>query len=153
MQLTDVMSTSLVSVSPETRIGDAARRMVEADVGAAIVLATGDDLVGVITERDLLRCVSEGVDPNVPVADRMTRHVLTASPATELAEAMALMVDGHFRHLPVVNDEGHVIGLASMRDLMAYTSLRLRSGALGSDDDLDPAEVIATIHRMRTGAA
>ena len=36
------------------------------------------------------------------------------------------MVDGHFRHLPVVNDDGHVIGLASMRDLMAYTSLRLR---------------------------
>jgi CBS domain-containing protein len=153
MQLTDVMSTALVAVSPETRIGDAARRMVEADVGAAIVLAAGDDLVGVITERDLLRCVSEGVDPGVPVADRMTRHVLTASPATELAEAMALMVDGHFRHLPVVNDEGHVIGLASMRDLMAYTSLRLRTGALGSDDDLDPAEVIATIHRMRTGAA
>ena len=153
MQLTDVMSTILISVSPETRIGDAARRMVEADVGAAIVLADGDDLVGVITERDLLRCVSEGIDPSVQVADRMTRHVLTASPQTELAEAMALMVDGHFRHLPVVNDEGHVIGLASMRDLMAYTSLRLRSGALATDDDLDPAEVIATIHRMRTGAA
>jgi CBS domain-containing protein len=153
MQLTDVMSTSLVAVTPETRVGDAARRMVEQDVGAAIVLADGDDLVGVITERDLLRCVSEGIDPAVPVSDRMTRHVLTASPQTELAEAMALMVDGHFRHLPVVNDEGHVIGLASMRDLMAYTSLRLRHGSLGTDDDLDPAEVIATIHRMRTGAA
>jgi CBS domain-containing protein len=153
MQLTDVMSTSLVAVTPETRVGDAARRMVEQDVGAAIVLADGDDLVGVITERDLLRCVSEGIDPAVPVSDRMTRHVLTASPQTELAEAMALMVDGHFRHLPVVNDEGHVIGLASMRDLMAYTSLRLRQGSMGTDDDLDPAEVIATIHRMRTGAA
>ncbi|HEY0389857.1 MAG TPA: CBS domain-containing protein [Gaiellales bacterium] len=153
MQLTDVMSTGLVTVSPETRIGDAARRMVEADVGAAIVLAGADELVGMITERDLLRCVSEGVDPGVPVSDRMTRHVLTGSPSTELAEAMALMVDGHFRHLPVVNDEGHVIGLASMRDLMAYTSLRLRSGAFDADDDLDPAEVIATIHRMRTGAA
>jgi CBS domain-containing protein len=153
MQLTDVMSTSLVAVTPETRVGDAARRMVEQDVGAAIVLADGDDLVGVITERDLLRCVSEGIDPAVPVSDRMTRHVLTASPQTELAEAMALMVDGHFRHLPVVNDEGHVIGLASMRDLMAYTSLRLRHGSMGTDDDLDPAEVIATIHRMRTGAA
>ena len=153
MQLTDVMSTSLVAVTPETRVGDAARRMVEYDVGAAIVLADGDDLVGVITERDLLRCVSEGIDPSVPVSDRMTRHVLTASPQTELAEAMALMVDGHFRHLPVVNDEGHVIGLASMRDLMAYTSLRLRQGSMGTDDDLDPAEVIATIHRMRTGAA
>jgi CBS domain-containing protein len=153
MQLTDVMSTSLVAVTPETRVGDAARRMVEQDVGAAIVLADGDDLVGVITERDLLRCVSEGIDPALPVSDRMTRHVLTASPQTELAEAMALMVDGHFRHLPVVNDEGHVIGLASMRDLMAYTSLRLRHGSMGTDDDLDPAEVIATIHRMRTGAA
>jgi CBS domain-containing protein len=153
MQLTDVMSTALVAVTPETRVGDAARRMVEQDVGAAIVLADGDDLVGVITERDLLRCVSEGIDPALPVSDRMTRHVLTASPQTELAEAMALMVDGHFRHLPVVNDEGHVIGLASMRDLMAYTSLRLRHGSLGTDDDLDPAEVIATIHRMRTGAA
>jgi CBS-domain-containing membrane protein len=83
----------------------------------------------------------------------MTRHVLTAGPATELAQAMALMVDGHFRHLPVVNEEGHVVGVVSMRDLMAYTSLRLRHGVPTEDDDLDPAEIIATIHRMRTGAA
>ncbi len=83
----------------------------------------------------------------------MTRHVLTASPDDDIPEAMALMVDGHFRHLPVVNEDGHVIGIVSMRDLMAYTSLRLRGGSLGSDDDLDPAEVIATIFRMRTGAA
>ena len=61
----------------------------------------------------------------------MTRHVLTAAPSTELAQAMALMVDGRFRHLPVVNEEGHVVGVVSMRDLMAYTSLRLRRGALG----------------------
>ena len=153
MQLTDVMSTQIVSVPPETRIGDAARRMIEADTGAAMVLAEGDELVGVITERDLLRCVSEGVDPGTPVSDRMTRHILTAAPGTELAEAMALMVDGRFRHLPVVNADGRVVGVVSMRDLMAYTSLRLRHGAFGDEDELDPAEVIATIHRMRTGAA
>jgi CBS domain-containing protein len=151
MQLTDVMSTQIVSIAPEMRIGDAARRMIEADTGAAIVLA-GDELVGVITERDLLRCVSEGADPDTPVSERMTRHVLTAAPGTDLAQAMALMVDGHFRHLPVVNSDGRVVGVVSMRDLMAYTSLRLRQGAI-EDDDLDPAEVIATIHRMRTGAA
>jgi hypothetical protein len=52
-----------------------------------------------------------------------------------------------------VNADGHVIGMVSMRDLMAYTSLRLRGGHLGSEDDLDPAEVIAAIFRMRTGAA
>jgi CBS domain-containing protein len=153
VQLTDVMSTQIVSVAPATPIGDAARRMIEADTGAAMVLAPGDDLVGVITERDLLRCVSEGIDPSTPSSERMTRHVLTAGPTTELAQAMALMVDGHFRHLPVVNEEGLVVGVVSMRDLMAYTSLRLRHGAVNEDDDLDPAEIIATIHRMRTGAA
>jgi CBS domain-containing protein len=153
MQLTDVMATQVVSVAPDTRLGDAARRMVEADVGAAVVIDDAGDLTGVITERDLMRCVSDGTDPDTPVDQRMTRHVLTAAPDTNIPEAMALMVDGHFRHLPVVNDGGHVIGIVSMRDLMAYTSLRLRGGNLGHDDDLDPAEVIATIFRMRTGAA
>ncbi len=153
MQLTDVMATQVVSVAPDTRLGDAARRMVETDVGAAVVIDAAGDLTGVITERDLMRCVSDGTDPDTPVDQRMTRHVLTAAPDTTIPEAMALMVDGHFRHLPVVNDGGHVIGIVSMRDLMAYTSLRLRGGNLGHDDDLDPAEVIATIFRMRTGAA
>ena len=153
MQLTDVMATHVVSVSSQTKIGDAARRMVEADVGAAMVLDEAGDLEGVITERDLMRCVSDATDPETPVGQRMTRHVLTASPDTNIPEAMALMVDGHFRHLPVVNEGGHVIGIVSMRDLMAYTSLRLRGGSLGNDDDLDPAEIIATIFRMRTGAA
>jgi CBS domain-containing protein len=153
MQLTDVMATQVVSVAPDTRLGDAARRMVETDVGAAVVIDAAGDLTGVITERDLMRCVSDGTDPSTPVDQRMTRHVLTAAPDTTIPEAMALMVDGHFRHLPVVNDGGHVIGIVSMRDLMAYTSLRLRGGNLGHDDDLDPAEVIATIFRMRTGAA
>ena len=138
MQLTDVMATQVVSVSPETKLGDAARRMVESDIGAAVVLDDAGDLGGVITERDLLRCVSDGIDPATPVEQRMTRHVLTAAPDTEIPEAMALMVDGHFRHLPVVNADGHVIGMVSMRDLMAYTSLRLRGGNLGSGDDLDP---------------
>jgi CBS domain-containing protein len=152
MELTDVMATHVVTVSPDTQIGDAARRMVEADVGAAMVVDEAGDLVGVISERDLMRCVSDGIDPATPVSERMTSHVLTAAPDTTIPEAMALMVDGHFRHLPVVND-GHVVGVISMRDLMAYTSLRLRHGSMGTDDDLDPAEVIATIHRMRTGAA
>jgi len=152
MQLTDVMSTHIIAVAPEDCIGDAAHRMVDAETGAAVVLLD-DELVGVITERDVLRCYSEGLDRDTPVEERMTRHVLVAAPSTELAEAMALMVDGHFRHLPVVNDDGRVIGLVSMRDLMAYTSLRLRGGGFGGDDDLDPAELLATIHRMRTGAA
>ena len=153
MQLTDVMSTEIVAVHPDSTIGDAAHRMIDAETGATVVVDDAGDLVGVITERDLLRCFSDGVDPATLVDERMTRHVLTAGPTTEIPAALALMVDGHFRHLPIVNDDGHVIGLVSMRDLMTYTSLTLRGGHGLQDDELDPAEVIATIHRMRTGAA
>ena len=105
-----------------------------------------------ISERDLLRHLSSGATPTATVADRMTRHVLTAAPHTALPEAMAMMVDGHFRHLPIV-DNGRVIGMISMRDLMAWAALRLRHGAFDADDDVDTAELLATIHRMRTGAA
>ena len=152
MQLTDVMATQIVSVSPDTELGAAARRMVEADVGAAIVLDDRGELAGVITERDLMRCVGDGLDASRPVSERMTTNVLTAPATVSLQEAMALMIDGRFRHLPVVNEEGSVVGLVSMRDLMAYTALRLRGGVQG-EAEVDQAELLASIHRLRTGAA
>jgi signal-transduction protein with cAMP-binding, CBS, and nucleotidyltransferase domain len=66
---------------------------------------------------------------------------------------MAIMIEGRFRHLPVV-DGKRVLGIVSMRDLMSWTSLRLRLGPLADDDEeVDSAELLATIHRMRTGAA
>jgi CBS-domain-containing membrane protein len=152
MQLTDVMATEVVSVAPATQLRDAARRMADADVGATMVLDDDGAVCGVITERDLLRCMSDGVDPCSPVSERMTRHVMTAPPTMGLPEAMASLVDGRFRHLPVIGDDSRVIGLVSMRDLMAYTALRLRGVAPVEGEDIDPAELMATIHRMRTGA-
>jgi CBS domain-containing protein len=76
---------------------------------------------------------------------------MTAPPSTSVPEAMAIMIEGHFRHLPVV-EAGRVLGIVSMRDLMSWTSLRLRHRPLEGDDEVDTAELLATIHRMRTGA-
>jgi CBS domain-containing protein len=152
MQLADLMATDVLAVSPETTIGDAARRMIARETGAAVVLEDGD-LVGVISERDLLRALPDGCAPETPVSERMSRHVMTAAPRTSVPEAMAIMIEGRFRHLPVV-EGGRVLGMVSMRDLMSWTSLRLRLGPLGDDDEeVDSAELLATIHRMRTGAA
>jgi CBS domain-containing protein len=150
MQLTELMNTAIVSVSPEATIAEAARQMAEAETGAAVVMEA-ERLVGVISERDILRHVGAGRPTDDLVRDRMTRHVQTASTSTDLPEAMAVMVDGRFRHLPIV-DDGRVVGLVSMRDLMAWTALRLRQGPLDGSG-VDPAELLATIHRMRTGAA
>jgi CBS domain-containing protein len=151
VELHDIMATTFATVSAEMSLAEAARRMMEIDTGAAVVLADAK-LAGMISERDLLRHVSSGGDADATVADRMTRHVLSAGPHTPLPEAMAMMVDGHFRHLPIV-EKGRVIGMISMRDLMAWAALRLRHGAFEGEDDIDTAELLATIHRMRTGAA
>jgi CBS domain-containing protein len=88
MHLTDVMATQVVSVSPDTMIGDAARRMVEVDIGAAVVIDESGVLVGVITERDLMRCVSEGTDPSMPVEQRETVGALQRG--ERVGDAMAI---------------------------------------------------------------
>ena len=152
MQLADLMATDVLAVSPDTTIGDAARRMIAREPGAAVVMEDGG-LVGLISERDLMRAIPDACSPETTVSERMSRHVMTASPGTSAPEAMAIMVEGPFRHLPVV-DSGSDVGIVSMRDLMTWTSLRLRLGPLGdADEEIDSAELLATIHRMRTGAA
>ncbi len=151
MQLVDLMATDVLTVSPDTTIADAARRMIARETGAAVVIES-DDLVGLISERDLMRARPDACSPETPVSERMSRQVMTAAPDTSIPEAMAIMIEGRFRHLPVV-DGGRVLGMVSMRDLMSWTSLRLRLGPLGDDDEIDSAELLATIHRMRTGAA
>lgn len=150
MQLADLMATDVVAVSPATTIADAARSMVARETGAAVVIEDGE-LVGVISERDLMRAIPDACPPETSVAERMSRHVITASPRTSVPEALAIMIEGHFRHIPVV-EAGRVLGIVSMRDLMSWTSLRLQLGPLEADDDVDSAELLATIHRMRTGA-
>lgn len=152
MQLADLMATDVLAVSPDTTIADAARRMIARETGAAVVIENGG-LVGVISERDLMRAIPDACSPETPVSERMSRHVTTASPGTSVPEAMAVMIEGRFRHLPVV-ESGRVLGIVSMRDLMSWTALRLRLGPLGDEgEEVDSAELLAAIHRMRTGAA
>src|SRR5689334_18713468 len=105
------MATDVLAVTPDTTIADAARRMVAREAGAAVVLQDGG-LVGVISERDLIRAIPDACRPETPVSERMSRDVMTASPKTSVPEAMAIMVDGHFRHLPVV-EAGRVLGMVS----------------------------------------
>jgi CBS domain-containing protein len=151
MNLAELMATDVLSVSPGSNVADTARRMVERDAGVAVVLDDGD-LVGIISERDMLRLVGERGDLETTVGDRMTQHVMVGSPSMTLPEALAIMIQGKFRHLPVV-ESGRVVGIVSMRDLMAWTSMQLRGGGrIEHDGDYDPSDLVATIHQMRTGA-
>jgi CBS domain-containing protein len=110
------MSRDLLSVEPGLSLSEVAKRMVSKDVGAVLV-TEGKALIGILTERDVLRAVARGIDESTTVADWMTRDPETLDPDESTEHAAVLMIHGGFRHLPVTeNDE--VVGMLSIRDLM-----------------------------------
>ena len=111
----EIMARDVLAVEPTTRLLDAAARMHERSVGAVVVV-DGGRLVGIFTERDVLRAVATGAVDG-PVGDTMTRGPETIGPDEATSHAAALMIHGGFRHLPVVEGDD-VVGMVSIRDLI-----------------------------------
>jgi CBS domain-containing protein len=110
------MSSELVSVESGVPLGEAAKRMHEGKVGAALVL-DGERLVGIVTERDVMRAVAAASVDGSTVADWMTPDPETVESTDTTGQAAVLMIHGGFRHLPVV-DNDKVVGIISIRDLI-----------------------------------
>ena len=110
------MSRDLLSVEPTVSLTEVAQRMVAKDVGAALVMQ-GGRLAGILTERDVLRAVADGLAGETTVGDWMTRDPDTLEPHESTEHAAVLMIHGGFRHLPVT-DGDEVVGMLSIRDLM-----------------------------------
>ena len=111
----EIMTADVLGLEPAAPLVDAAKRMHERRVGAAVV-SERDRLVGIVTERDILRAVATGAIGG-SVADAMTHGPDTIGPDESAGQAAALMIHGGFRHLPVV-DGGDVVGMVSIRDLV-----------------------------------
>lgn len=117
MQVSDVMTTASVTDSPAESLKAAAARMWGQQTGSLVVLEDGQ-LVGIVTERDIMKAVARGLDPaTTPVSAVMTRNVLTITPVTPLHEAARHMASRWIRHLPVL-EEGRLVGMVSQRDLV-----------------------------------
>ena len=113
----DVMTGEIVAVAPEDTLGEAAERMAEQGVGSAVVLDSGR-LIGILTERDLLKAVAGRVHTSeARVREWMTADPITASEGDSSDEAIRTMLDNGFRHLPVVA-AGRTVGVVSLRELM-----------------------------------
>jgi CBS domain-containing protein len=119
VKVRDLPPGPLLSVDPETTIAEVARQMRKDDSDSVAVMSEGR-LVGIITERDLVRAIADGVDPQQARAD----VVMTADPATvdadeDVAMVAVKMMSLGVRHLPVVNKAGKPVGLVSARNLVA----------------------------------
>jgi CBS domain-containing protein len=110
------MTPSLLTISAEATLGEAATAMSERGVGAVVVLE-GDAISAILTERDVMKAVAAGKDGGAAVTEWMTRHPETIEPTDTTDLAASLMIHGGFRHLPVV-ESGKVVGIVSIRDLM-----------------------------------
>ncbi len=118
-EVREVMSTELVTVDPMVNVTEAVSSMSKRAIGSVLVL-DGGSLVGIFTERDLLRALMESPSADAarvsPVSRWMSRDPVTVGPDTSVGDALNEMLFGGFRHLPVQEGEA-VVGMVSMRDL------------------------------------
>ena len=118
MRVRDGMSESVLSVGPDHTLRDAARLMSGRRVGAAVVLDPDQQGPGILTERDILRSLGEGQDPDAEqVSDHLTSRLTHAAADWPLERAAEEMVRGQFRHVVVV-DGAEPVGILSMRDIV-----------------------------------
>jgi CBS domain-containing protein len=126
LPIVDVMSLRLVRIEPEATAREAAQRMVQAAVGS-IAVCDGTRLVGIFTERDVLRLAAEGKNlDEIRVGDVMTTALVTVSGGDDILAAARLMGERNIRHLPVVEGE-NLLGIVGIRDVLGSLAERLWS--------------------------
>lgn len=117
------MSRDLLTTGESDTLVDAAHRMADRRVGAILVI---DDtrLIGILTERDVLRAVGRGTIDGT-VGDWMTRDPITVDTTATHGEAAMMMIHGGFRHVPIVDHDDHskLVGIVSIRDLLLLPSV------------------------------
>jgi CBS domain-containing protein len=127
MQVGDIMKTDVKTTTPQDTFAHVARLLHDNAISSVVVL-DGDRLAGIVTERDLVNLVADGMDPRTTrVEERMTRNLDTVQPRTDIAEAAEHMARLRIRHLPVV-ERGALVGIISIRDLTNWAVEELTAG-------------------------
>jgi CBS domain-containing protein len=117
MRLGDLVEGAPHVCGPDTTLVDAAIAMEDSDLGSLAVVE-GMTLVGVVTERDLRRALASRLEPDSSVSAIMSGEPDTFDPDLDVWDAAAWITESGYRHLPVVDDDGTLLGVVSVRDLL-----------------------------------
>jgi CBS domain-containing protein len=124
MNVTAILKTkgrAVATARPDTTVLDIVQRLNTKKIGAIVVVGDNGQVVGIISERDVIRIIAERgmVGLEVPVAEVMTRAVISCRETSAIDEIMEMMTKGRFRHLPVIED-GALVGLISIGDVVKH---------------------------------
>jgi CBS domain-containing protein len=110
----------VLSLGPHANVWEAACAMTRANCGSLLVMEPPDKLLGIVTERDLMtRVLARALDPRqTPLAQVMTPHPTCVAPETRVSDAVQIMLERGFRHLPIVGADRIVLGVFSIRDAL-----------------------------------
>lgn len=121
MKLREIMTTGVVTASPQASAVSVARQMRDSRVGSVVVVDSAGSPVAMVTDRDLtIRVFAGGVDPETAIGEHVSRPLVCGEPEMELDEAAALMVQHRVRRLPVV-DSGNLVGIVTLDDIAVRT--------------------------------
>ena len=129
MQIADVLGSKgigVIALLPDTDVASATLLLSEQGIGVAVVMEQEEGMVGILSERDIIRGLAEfGASVlTMEVENLMTRGVISVRPETRVEDALAIMQDKQIRHLPVLEDDNSLIAMVSIRDLVEAQSIR-----------------------------
>jgi CBS domain-containing protein len=112
--------SAVVSVGALDSLADVAKSLSENRIGAVLVRDGGGDVLGIVSERDIVRAMAShgAAAVDLPAAEIMTRSLHTVTPRSQCTEALSLMTDRRVRHLPVLAEDGSLAGMVSIGDLV-----------------------------------
>jgi len=131
MLVKDAMNKDVKTIGENDNVRNAAERMVNNRIGSLVVLSQSGELLGLLTERDILRdVVARGESSDeIKVGEVMTKNIIVISPEATLEDAANVMTENRIKKLPVVDQEGHLIGIVTASDLIAYEQKLVESVA------------------------
>lgn len=120
VRIDEVALRPAVRTGPETVLGEV-YRLLETSPHGAVLICEGDEVRGIFTERDVLhRTALEGIPAETPIGDLMTRDPVCLEPHARLAEAVAVMTERGYRHIPLVDGKGCYMGLLASRNVLRF---------------------------------
>jgi CBS domain-containing protein len=134
MQIAEILGykgVGVIALRSDTAMSEAALLLSEQAIGVAVVVDADDFMCGILSERDITRGLAQhgATVAQMRVEDLMTRDVVSCNPDCTVDDALALMRKHNIRHLPVIEEETHLIALISMRDLLDLEKEDLREAS------------------------